>query len=193
MSDHGLDLAVRVCACRCQSVGSGLSTLASLMLKEHNRLAARLAALNPHWGHETLFSEARRLVAAELQHITYTEFLPTVLGEVTMESWDLTPRDHGHYTEYSSKVRAGSIAGAAVAGLHAFRSMVPASLVSNTTANDLHRMDALDQQRFTGMVQAVTASPALRPSLRIPGAGAGSRPGKRRRVKLRLSVTGCFK
>lgn len=152
--------------CRlCQTVGSGMSTLASLFLREHNRLAVRLAALNPHWDSDTLFLEARRLVAAQLQHITYSEFLPTVLGEVTMESWDLTPRDHGHYTGYSSGVHAGALSEVGVAALHAFRSMVPPALVSNTTAPG--RMDALDEHRFTRMVHAVTSSPALRPSLRM--------------------------
>ncbi|XP_034243586.1 uncharacterized protein LOC117646626 [Thrips palmi] len=154
--------------CRmCQAVGSGLSTLASLFLREHNRLAVRLAALNPHWDGDTLFVEARRLVAAQLQHITYSEFLPTVLGEVTMESWDLTPRDRGHYTGYSSGVHAGALASVGVAAMHAFRSMVPPALVSNTTSPG--RMDALNEQRFTRMVQAVTGSPALQPSLRMPG------------------------
>lgn len=149
-------------------MGSGLSTLASLLLREHNRLAVRLAALNPHWDGDTLFLEARRLVAAQLQHITYSEFLPTVLGEVTMDSWDLTPREYGHYTGYSSGVHAGALASVGGAALHAFRTMVPAALVSNTT--DASRLDALDERRFTHMVHAVTGSPALRPSLRMPAA-----------------------
>lgn len=61
----------------------GSNALYSAILKEHNRVAQNLAQLNRHWTDETLFLESRRVVAAEIQHITYNEFLPTILDEVT--------------------------------------------------------------------------------------------------------------
>jgi peroxidase len=57
-----------------------LTLMHTLWMREHNRVARRLASLNPTWTDETIFQEARRIVIAELQHITYAEWLPNLLG-----------------------------------------------------------------------------------------------------------------
>ncbi|KAF0312813.1 Peroxidasin [Amphibalanus amphitrite] len=58
----------------------GLSAMHTVWLREHNRVADRLAGLNPQWHGEELYQESRRVVAAEIQHITYQHWLPLVLG-----------------------------------------------------------------------------------------------------------------
>ncbi|XP_033333210.2 peroxidase [Megalopta genalis] len=57
-----------------------LAVLQIILLREHNRVADALAGINPHWTDETIFQEARRIVIAEHQHISYYEWLPIFLG-----------------------------------------------------------------------------------------------------------------
>lgn len=53
------------------------------------RIAGELGSINPHWDDETIFQEARHIVAAVTQHITYNEFLPMVLGKELMFQHEL--------------------------------------------------------------------------------------------------------
>lgn len=52
-----------------------------LWIREHNRIAEKLLELNPTWNDEMLYQEARRIVVAEWQHITYSEWLPMLFGK----------------------------------------------------------------------------------------------------------------
>ena len=60
---------------------SGLAMIHNLLLREHNRVADYLQKLNPEWNDEIVFQEARRIVAAEIQHITYNEWSPLIIGQ----------------------------------------------------------------------------------------------------------------
>ncbi len=55
-------------------------TMHTVWFREHNRVAHQLANLMPGRDDEFLFHEARRIVVAEMQHITYTEYLPFIIG-----------------------------------------------------------------------------------------------------------------
>ncbi|XP_025864992.2 thyroid peroxidase [Vulpes vulpes] len=57
-----------------------LAALHTLWLREHNRLASALKALNAHWSADTAYQEARKVVGALHQIITLRDYVPKVLG-----------------------------------------------------------------------------------------------------------------
>lgn len=69
---------------------TGLVTTHALLLREHNRVARLLWSLNPRWSDEKIYQEARRIVIAEIQHITYNEWLPLIVGPIIMRDFKLS-------------------------------------------------------------------------------------------------------
>lgn len=63
----------------------GLIAMHTIWLREHNRIATELRRLNPQWDGDTLYQEARKIVGAAMQHITYKHWLPYIIGEEGMQ------------------------------------------------------------------------------------------------------------
>ncbi|XP_046649289.1 peroxidase-like [Daphnia pulicaria] len=82
------------------SVTPNLAVTHTVFLRQHNRLVALLADLNPHWNDERLYQEARRILAAQMQHITYNEWLPVVIGREKMQELFLLPLQKGFSRDY---------------------------------------------------------------------------------------------
>ncbi|XP_074028960.1 salivary peroxidase/catechol oxidase isoform X2 [Leptinotarsa decemlineata] len=93
-----------------------LTVLHTLIMREHNRIAKELASVNGDWDDETTFQETRRIVIAELQHITYNEWLPQVLDPNSLEKI--------HSAVYDEKIDPRVSNSFATAALRAFISMI---------------------------------------------------------------------
>ena len=59
----------------------GLTALHTVFVREHNRHARKIRRRHRRWSGERIYQAARRKVAAEIQAITFEEFLPALLGE----------------------------------------------------------------------------------------------------------------
>jgi len=60
---------------------AALTAMHTLFVREHNRLADQIAADNPGLSGELVYQYAKAMVTAEIQAITYNEFLPKLLGD----------------------------------------------------------------------------------------------------------------
>lgn len=81
-----------------------LTAVQTLFLREHNRVAAQLLVLNPHWSDEVLYQEAKRIVVAEMQHIIYDEMLPILVGADTMLRFDIQSRSGDYSRDYDPNI-----------------------------------------------------------------------------------------
>lgn len=58
----------------------GLTAMHTLFVREHNRLARLIRMMRPWLSDEEIYQATRRLVIAEIQIITFEEFLPALIG-----------------------------------------------------------------------------------------------------------------
>ena len=76
----------------------GLNIMHTIWLREHNRIVAELAKLNPTFGDEALYLLGRHLLGGMMQKIVFEDYLPEVLGAATVTKLIL-----GDYTRFVSR------------------------------------------------------------------------------------------
>jgi peroxidase len=65
-----------------------LTALQTLFVREHNYWVDKLHLEHPRWSGDQLYNHARAIVTAEIANITYSEFLPNLLGKNALTRYD---------------------------------------------------------------------------------------------------------
>jgi peroxidase len=102
-----------------------LTSMHLIWARHHNFVATKLKALNNDWDDERLFQETRKIIGAQMQHITYNEFLPVLLGRNLMEQFDLCPRDSGYFMKYNDSIDPSIANNFATAAFRFAHSIIP--------------------------------------------------------------------
>lgn len=62
--------------------------------------------INSKWTDEQLYEESRRIVVAQLQHVTYNEFLPLLIGREIWKKFGLDSESYGFSNSYNLNIDA---------------------------------------------------------------------------------------
>ncbi|XP_046387846.1 uncharacterized protein LOC124157292 [Ischnura elegans] len=115
-----------------------LTTMHLLLAREHNRIVRELAKMNPTWSDEKLYQEGRHIMAAQMQHITYNEFLPIVLGPSMMSKLQLAPQKKGYSSTYDPDVNPAVANNFATAAFRFAHTLLPTlmKILGNDTSSE---------------------------------------------------------
>lgn len=179
------DAEVNTQAGRCFQAGDsrvneniGLTLMHTIWMREHNHIADKLAQINKHWRDERLFEETRRIVIAELQQITYNEFLPSIIGDELMQRFNLSILSQGYSQNYDPLLNAGVSNEVASAVLPFILSTIPSSLerysdrlemLGTTSVADtfMDGSDLFKRNRFAQYLMGMISQNAMEPALGV--------------------------
>ena len=116
----------------------GLTSMHVLFMREHNRIAEQLAVANPGMSGDEIYERARAFVGAEMQAITFNEFLPRLLGENAIPA----------YSGYDPMVSAGISNTFATAAYRVGHTML---------SSEIFRMDQYGNQSPEGHLDLASA------------------------------------
>lgn len=118
-----------------------LAVYHTIWVREHNLIVDKLKEIHPNWSTEELFQNARRIVIAETQHITYNEFLPLLVGDEIMQLYELYP---DMYCGYNKSVDASISNAFTTAAFRYGHAMVDEFINYNETSNDYTKRNNTD-------------------------------------------------
>jgi peroxidase len=126
-----------------------LTSMHLLWARHHNYLAHGLKNMNPHWNDEKLFQEARRILGAQMQHITYNEFLSVIIGKTASESFGVLSNPNGISNEtYDEKLNPSMANEFAAAAFRFAHTLLPGLMKVTKELNDTEESIALHNMLF---------------------------------------------
>lgn len=81
-----------------------LTSMHTIWMREHNRVADALWKINPEWDDEFLYQLARTITIAEYQHISYNQYLPILLGDQITDIFGLKSYGEGFFMGYDPEI-----------------------------------------------------------------------------------------
>ncbi|XP_050401333.1 chorion peroxidase isoform X2 [Patella vulgata] len=125
------------------NVFPGLAVLHTLFVRFHNKIAMELKQLSQlsqifkvaRLTDEDIFQTSRKIVSAVIQHITYDEFLPVLLGPELMKKYKLNAPYH-----YDSSINPTIMNEFAAAAFRFGHSMIPDNLKIAGTDVPIHEL-----------------------------------------------------
>ncbi|CAG9762423.1 unnamed protein product [Ceutorhynchus assimilis] len=126
-----------------------LTILQTILLREHNRIADRLGAINPHWDDERTFQEARKIIIGQHQKIVYYDLLPLLIGEDNMKKHKLIYTSKDHVNDYDPTIDPSIINEHAAAAFRYFHTLINGQLTmfneKRLNVGDIRISDHIDR------------------------------------------------
>jgi hypothetical protein len=133
-----------------------LLSLHTIFVREHNRLVDEIAEAHPEYDGERLYQEAKAILEAKIQVITYKEFLPLLLGPDTLEQ----------YQGYNDEIDPGIANVFATAAYRVGHTMLSAELLRLEEDGDASSFGALALRDAFFNPDALTVEGGVEPLLR---------------------------
>ncbi|PZC76461.1 hypothetical protein B5X24_HaOG204523 [Helicoverpa armigera] len=89
------------------NVLSGIYLTAMWFYREHNRLARKLAAINPCWDDQKLFETARQINIAQWQYMLYYELMADILGRKNALETGVIYETTGYVNDFDEHSKPG--------------------------------------------------------------------------------------
>ncbi|KAL0850705.1 hypothetical protein ABMA28_006649 [Loxostege sticticalis] len=86
---------------------TGMSLASMWYYREHNRLARKLAAINPCWSDQQLFETARQINIAQYQYVIYYELIGPILGYKNALDAGILYNTNGYVNDFDERYKPG--------------------------------------------------------------------------------------